>query len=49
MADFRSQKMPSPEGLGIAQSRWRSAWDAYTRTVTTVAGPAIEPKILASN
>lgn len=43
MADFRSQKMPSPEVLRIAQSRWRSAWDAYSQKVNTVAGPAIEP------
>lgn len=43
MVDFRSEKMPSPEGLGIAQNRWRSAWDGYSRTVNTVAGPAIEP------
>jgi hypothetical protein len=41
--DFRSQRMPSPEGYGNAQSRWRSAWDAYARTVERVATPAIEP------
>lgn len=35
--------MPSPEGLGKARGRWSAAWDAYSRTVMKVAGPAVEP------
>jgi hypothetical protein len=30
VADFRSERMPSPEGKGIA----RRAWDAYANAVT---------------
>src|SRR3954447_189295 len=37
--DFRSNRMPSPEGRGIA----RRAWDQYAATVNRVAGPAVEP------
>lgn len=40
MTDFRSDRMPSPEGMGQAQSRFRRAWDAYARTVDQVARPA---------
>ena len=39
MRDFRSDRMPSPEGKGIA----RRAWDAYVAGVEKVAGPAIQP------
>jgi len=39
VADFRSDRMPSPEGKGIA----RRAWDAYAAQVERVAGPAIQP------
>ena len=39
VADFRSDRMPSPEGKGIA----RRAWDAYVAGVEKVAGPAIQP------
>ncbi len=45
MADFRSQRMPSPEGQGNAAGRWRQAWDAYARTVNRVAGPALIPLV----
>jgi hypothetical protein len=37
--DFRSDRMPSPEGKGIA----RRAWDAYVRQVGRVGAPVIEP------
>jgi hypothetical protein len=37
--------MPTPEGRGIARSRWRKAWDAYARAVNKVALPALEPVI----
>ena len=43
MADFRSDKMPSVEGYGNAQGRWRAAWDAYSRAANKVAGPAVAP------
>ena len=39
VADFRSDRMPSPEGKGIA----RKAWDRYVAQVERVAGPAIHP------
>jgi len=39
--DFRSERMESPEGRGIA----RRAWDAYSKTVTRVAGPPAQPLI----
>ena len=45
MADFRAQRMPSPEGNGNAASRRRQAWDSYSRTVNRVAGPALRPVI----
>jgi hypothetical protein len=37
--DFRSDRMESPEGKGIA----RRAWDAYASAVTRVSRPAVEP------
>lgn len=37
--DFRSDRMESPEGKGIA----RRAWDAYAQAVNQVAGPPLEP------
>ena len=43
MTDFRSQKMPSPEGHGIARNRWRKAWDAYASTVNKVVTPVAKP------
>lgn len=45
MTDFRAQRMPSPEGNGNAAGRWRQAWDADSRTVNRVAGPALMPAI----
>jgi hypothetical protein len=41
MTDFRSDRMESPDGKGIA----RRAWDSYAATVNRVAGPAIEPLV----
>lgn len=35
--------MPSPEGRGLARSRWLQAWDAYSAAVRKVATPAVEP------
>ena len=37
--DFRSDRMESPEGKGIA----RRAWDAYVGAVNRVSRPAVEP------
>lgn len=39
MADFRSDRMESPEGRGIA----RRAWESYAATVNRMAAPAVEP------
>jgi hypothetical protein len=43
MADFRAQRMPSPEDNGNAAGRWRQAWDAYSRTVNRAVGPVVQP------
>ena len=45
MADFRSERMPSADGLGVAKGRRQRAWDAYSKAVTAVAGPIIEPAV----
>ena len=39
MADFRSERMESPEGRGIA----RRAWDAYADAVGKRVEPMVEP------
>jgi len=39
--DFRSQRMESPEGKGLA----RRAWDAYAVAANRVAGPALKPVV----
>src|SRR5437870_457254 len=39
MTDFRSDRMESPDGKGIA----RRAWDAYAKTVNWTVGPYVEP------
>lgn len=40
MTDFRSQRMPTPEGHGNAAGRWRQAWEAYSRTLNRAMPPA---------
>ena len=45
MTDFRAQRSPTPEGTGNAAGRWRQAWDAYSRAVNRVAGPALRPVV----
>src|SRR5438093_8914739 len=37
--DFRSERMPSPEGKGIA----RRAWEAYAKQVGRITEPAVRP------
>lgn len=51
MADFRSERMPSPEGHGNAKSAWQRAWDAYASTVNKAAMPVMRPvaKLWAQN
>ena len=41
MTDFRSDRMESPEGRGIA----RRAWDAYVGAVGKVTTPALRPLV----
>jgi hypothetical protein len=41
--DFRSERMPSVEGLGRAKGNLKRAWDSYSRAVTTVGEPLIRP------
>ena len=43
MTDFRAQRMPSPEGRGVARRAWDRAWGAYRSTATPVLRPIIEP------
>lgn len=45
MTDFRSQRMPSPEGHGHAKERWQRAWKAYSDTVNKVAEPVLVPLV----
>ncbi len=45
MADFRSERMPSPDGRGLAKGRWQRAWDAYSTAVKSVARPVMDPLI----
>ena len=40
MSDFRSERMPSVEGRGLAQSRFQQAWEAYQRGSRTAVEPA---------
>lgn len=39
MVDYRSERMPSPDGRGIAVGRWRAAWDAYSTAVRPLSKP----------
>ncbi len=41
MVDFRSDRMDSPEGRGIA----RRAWESYVGAVDKVATPAFKPLV----
>lgn len=41
MVDFRSERMESPEGRGIA----RRSWEAYVGAVTKVTTPALRPLV----
>ena len=41
--DFRSARMPSPEGQGRAKGRLERAWDGYSKGVNKVAGPVMAP------
>ena len=41
MVDFRSDRMESPEGRGIA----RRAWEGYAGAVTKVSTPVIKPLV----
>ncbi|WP_152188189.1 hypothetical protein [Georgenia satyanarayanai] len=45
MADFRSQRMPSPDGEGVARGRWGKAWDVYSQAVRKVADPVAAPVV----
>lgn len=41
MADFRAERMPSPEGEGRARSALEQAWDAYYSANKTVNKPLL--------
>jgi hypothetical protein len=42
MVDFRSDRMESPEGRGVA----RKAWEAYVGGVRKVTDPALRPLVM---
>jgi len=35
--------MPSPDGEGIAKSRWERAWSAYSKAVRPLTDPLVKP------
>ena len=37
--DFRADRMPSPEGHGVARANFRRAWDAYAKALEPVSKP----------
>ena len=39
MADFRSERMPSPDGQGLASGALEKAWGAYSRAVRPMTDP----------
>ena len=39
MTDFRTERMPSPEGAEVARSRWVKAWNAYEKQALKVMKP----------
>jgi hypothetical protein len=41
--DYRSDRMPSAEGLGLAKGNLKRAWEAYSRAVNTAAEPLVRP------
>lgn len=43
MADFRSQRMPSPDGEGNAKGRLERAWDGYVKAVRPLTDPLARP------
>ena len=43
MTDFRSQRMPTPDGEGIAKSKWERAWDGYVKAVRPLTDPLAKP------
>lgn len=45
VGDFRSERMPSPEGFGVAKGRFDKAWGVYSRAVKAAARPALEPLV----
>ena len=43
MSDFRSQRMPSPDGLGVAKQKLQRAWMAYNAALKPLVSPLTEP------
>lgn len=43
--DYRSDRMESPEGKGVARKRWQDAWDEYVRVTNKYAGPVLKPAL----
>lgn len=46
MSDFRSQRMPSPDGLGVAKRGMQAVWAAYAKAVKPLVAPLAEPLAL---
>jgi len=43
VSDFRSQRMPSPDGQGLAKGRWEKAWNAYSKAVRPYTDQLVKP------
>jgi hypothetical protein len=43
MPDFRSQRMPTPDGLGVAKQRLQRAWAVYNAALKPLLTPLAEP------
>jgi hypothetical protein len=49
MSDFRSDRMPSPDGRGIAREAFGRFWDAYVKALapaSKMAAPVLRPLVL---
>ncbi len=43
MADFRSERMPSPDGNGRAKEAFTSAWAKYAKAMEPITKPIANP------
>ncbi len=43
MPDFRSERMPSPDGRGNAKEAFARAWEKYAKTLEPITKPLASP------